>query len=227
MCKAAWTSLVDDKPYAKRFEQCKCGELNKKIINNITTTSTSIEVKKPEDTTTNTIIDDTNDTTNHDYDFDYDLPNNFESKYSLFYSYQRGVLCENDINLPGQTSVRNQRFNKIPNSCLLGCGGACPRTIPLPQLGCFTVPDLCMTNSDCPDIGKNCNNYLIPSFGCKNGKCEYGPVLTREEVTMDDKPYANRFEPCKCERFNSKLTNMITTTTIEVIKPEDTTEIWY
>ena len=137
----------------------------------------------------------------------YDLPDNFESNYTIFTSRMKGP-CENDINR--KTNVRNQRFDKIPHYCLLGCQQACLLFQGMPKSGCFTVPDLCNTNSDCPDIGKNCSSYLIPSIGCKNGKCEYGPVLARSSRalrTMDDKPYANRFEPCKCSRFNNKLTN--------------------
>ena len=222
----AWNRNITEE-YLIRFESCKCkkhGIFNKKLFDNITT-STTIEVIKPEETTTNP-IDDTNETTTiHDYDFDYDLPDNFESNYTIFLTSRMKGPCENDINR--KTNVRNQRFDKIPHYCLHGCQQACLLFQGMPKSGCFTVPDLCNTNSDCPDIGKNCSSYLIPSIGCKNGKCEYGPVLARSSRalrrTMDDKPYANRFEPCKCTRFNDKLTNNITTTTIEDITPEDTT----
>ena len=72
-----------------------------------------------------------------------------------------------------------------------------------PKSGCFTVPNLCSTNSDCPDIGKNCSSYFIPSLGCKNGKCKYGPVLTGRLVTKHVF-HAKRFEPCKCEKLNRR-----------------------
>ena len=65
------------------------------------------------------------------------------------------------------------------------------------------VPDNCMRDSDCPDIGKSCSGYLIPSIGCRNGKCKYGPVLTRLGATMDDNPYSKRFEKCKCKESRS------------------------
>ena len=70
---------------------------------------------------------------------------------------------------------------------------------------CFSVPDKCKANTDCPDVGKNCNKYLIPSYGCQNGTCEYGDVFTRKGATMDNKPFTKRFGPCKCDKLDKKL----------------------
>ena len=138
--------------------------------NNITTTSTTIEMRE-----------------------NYDLPDNYESILN--------IPCENDKN--NKTNVRNQLFDRIPRSCLLGCQEWCFRSFRRHQSGCFTVPNLCNTSSDCPDIGKNCSSYLIPSLGCKNGKCKYGPVLTGRLVAKHTF-HAKRFEPCKCERLNRR-----------------------
>ena len=100
-----------------------------------------------------------------------------------------------------QPNVRNQHFLNIPRyPCYFECNVPCKRRSFKPYPGCFVVPNNCKKDSDCPDIGKTCSGYLIPSIGCRNGKCKYGPVLTRLGATMDDKPYSKRFEKCKCKK---------------------------
>ena len=146
-------------------------------------------VKHPVDeTTANYIVED---------DIKYDLPNNFDANYTI-------GPCENSIN--GIVNVRNHIGREHWNPCDFKCNKTCAPFLGRRALAthCFIVPDKCNEYSDCPDIGKKCDGYLIPSFGCQFGICKYGPVLTRKGATMKNKSYAKRFESCKCERLNHR-----------------------